>query len=76
MNPVQFGRRRFSKIFWRQIDNKTVEDYNEAFDDLMAMEQYQQTLRERADYKTGSIDWRDIQDVYKLTRFFEPKVIA
>lgn len=76
MNPVQFGRRRFSKIFWRHIDNKTVEDYNEAFDDLMAMEQYQQTLRGRADYKTGSIDWRDIQDVYKLTRFFEPNVIA
>jgi len=76
MNPFQIGRKRFSRIFWRVVDDKTKEDYNVDFDDLDAMREHQQTLRLNADYKTGSIDWTELEDVYRLTKFFNPSVIA
>jgi len=76
MNPIQIGRERFTKIFWEIVSGKTNEAYSDAFNDLMAMESYQNTLRLNADYKTGSLGWNDVEDVYKLVRFFEPSVIA
>ena len=76
MNPFQMGRKRFSRIFWRVVDDKTREEYDADFDDLDAMFGHQQALRLEADYKTGSIDWTEIEDVYRLTKFFNPSVIA
>lgn len=76
MNPLQISRRRFSKIFWNIVVNKTSDDYDRDFDDLLAMEEHQQPLRLRADYKTGSIDFSDIADLYALVKFFEPHTIA
>ena len=76
MNPFQIGRKRFSRIFWRILVEKTREDYEADFDDLNAMFEHQQALRLEADYKTGSIDWTELEDVYRLTKFFNPSVIA
>jgi len=76
MNLFQIGRKRFSRIFWRILDEKTGEDYNEDFDDLNAMFEHQQALRLEADYKTGSINWTELEDVYRLIKFFSPRVIA
>jgi len=76
MNLFQIGRKRFSRIFWRILDEKTGEDYNEDFDDLDAMFEHQQALRLEADYKTGSINWTELEDVYRLIKFFSPRVIA
>lgn len=76
MNTIQIGRKRFSKFFWRIIEEKTLEDYDKAFDDLNAMFEHQQALRLKADYNTGSIDWTELEDVYRLIKFFNPSVIA
>jgi len=73
MNPVQIGRNRFSNIFWGIVDER-VDDYPYEVIEKIVWEQ--QKLRSDADYNTGSVPYDDAVELYKLAKFFQPKVIA
>ena len=73
MNPVQIGRNRFSNIFWGIVDER-VDDY--PYEVIEKIVEEQQKLRADADYNTGSVPYDDAVELYKLAKFFQPKVIA
>jgi len=73
MNPVQIGRQRFSNIFWGIVDEK-VDDF--PYETIEKIIWEQQRLRVDADYNTGSVPYDDAVELYKLAKFFQPKVIA
>ena len=73
MNPIQLGRKRLSEIIWNIIDEK-VGDY--PFETIEKIVEDQQILRFQADYNTGSVPVDDAFELYKVVRFFQPKVIA
>jgi predicted O-methyltransferase YrrM len=73
MNPVQIGRQRFSNIFWGIVDEK-VDDF--PYETIEKIIWEQQRLRADADYNTGSVPYDDAVELYKLAKFFQPKVIA
>ena len=73
MNPVQIGRQRFSNIFWGIVDER-VDDY--PYEVIEKIVEDQQKLRADADYNTGSVPYDDAVELYKLAKFFQPKVIA
>jgi hypothetical protein len=73
MNPIQIGRNRFSKIFWDIVDERVGDYPYEAIEKIV---KDQQVLRGGADYNTGSVPYDDAVELYKLVRFFAPKVIA
>ena len=73
MNPIQIGRKRLSDIVWGIIDEK-VDDF--PYERIEKIIEEQQPLREQADYKTGSVPYDDAVELYKVVRFFQPKVIA
>ena len=73
MNPVQIGRKRFSNIFWNIIDEK-VGDF--PFEKIERIVEQQQELRSQAEYNTGSVPVDDAFELYKITKFFQPNVIA
>jgi hypothetical protein len=73
MNPVQIGRQRFSDIFWGIVDEK-VDDF--PYETIEKIVWEQQKLRSGADYNTGSVPYDDAVELYKLAKFFQPKVIA
>lgn len=72
MNLVQIGRERFSEIFWNIVDEKAPAPWSDVEDIVSG----QQALREHADYNTGSLPHDDAYELYKLVKFFQPKVIA
>jgi len=72
IRPIQLSRRRLSEIVWQIIDEKVEMDWSKIQDIV----QKQQHLREQADYNTGSLDEDDAGDLYKIVKFFQPKVIA
>ena len=73
MNSLQIGRQRFSELFWNIVDEK-VGDY--PYKIIEKIVEDQQTLREKADYNTGSLTFNDAVELYKLVKFFQPRVIA
>ena len=73
MNPLQIGRKRFSEIFWNIVDEK-VDEY--PYDKIAFIVDEQQKLRVDADYNTGSVPYDDAVELYKLVKFFQPRVIA
>ena len=72
MNAIQIGRKRLSEIVWDIIGYEGV---NEEAEICRVVDQ-QQPLREKADYKTGSLPLEDAIDLYLITKYFQPKVIA
>jgi len=73
MNPIQIGRKRLSEIVWGIIDEK-VGDY--PYERIEKIVKDQRPLREQADYNTGSVPYDDAVELYKVVKFFQPKVIA
>lgn len=73
MNPIQIGRKRLSEIVWGIIDER-VGDY--PFEKIEKIVEDQQALRTQADYNTGSLPVDDAFELYKVVKFFQPKVIA
>ena len=73
MNPVQIGRKRLSDIVWGIIDEK-VGDF--PYEKIEKIVEDQQALRSQADYNTGSVPVDDAFELYKVVKFFQPKVIA
>jgi len=73
MNSIQIGRKRFSEIFWNIIDEK-VGDF--PFEKIERIVEQQQELRSQAEYNTGSVPVDDAFELYKITKFFQPNVIA
>ena len=73
MNSVQIGRKRLSEIVWNIIDEK-VGDY--PYESIEKIVEDQQALRSQADYNTGSLPVDDAFELYKVVKFFQPKVIA
>ena len=73
MNSIQIGRKRFSGIFWNIIDEK-VSEY--PYEKIERIVEQQQELRSQASYNTGSVPYDDALDLYKITKFFQPNVIA
>jgi hypothetical protein len=72
MNPVQIGRKRLSEIVWDIIGYEGVNEEAQ----ICGVVDQQQPLREKADYKTGSLPLEDAIDLYLITKYFQPKVIA
>ena len=73
MNPIQIGRKRLSDIVWGIIDEK-VDDF--PYEKIEKIVEEQQALRSQADYNTGSVPYDDAVELYKVVKFFQPKVIA
>lgn len=73
MNPIQIGRKRLSEIVWGIIDER-VGDF--PFEKIEKIVEDQQALRKEADYNTGSLPAEDAFELYKVVKFFQPKVIA
>jgi predicted O-methyltransferase YrrM len=73
MNPVLIGRKRLSDIVWGIIDEK-VGDF--PYEKIEKIVEDQQALRSQAEYKTGSVPVDDAFELYKVVKFFQPKVIA
>jgi len=73
MNSIQIGRKRLSEIVWNIIDEK-VGDY--PYERIEKIVKDQRPLREQADYNTGSVPYDDAVELYKVVKFFQPKVIA
>jgi len=73
MNPIQIGRKRLSEIVWGIIDEK-VDDF--PFEKIEKIVEDQQALRSQAEYNTGSLNYDDAFELYKVVKFFQPKVIA
>lgn len=73
MNSIQIGRKRLSDIVWGVIDEKVGDFPYERIEKII---EEQQPLREQADYNTGSVPVDDAFELYKVVRFFQPKVIA
>ena len=73
MNPIQIGRKRLSEIVWGIIDER-VGDY--PFEKIEKIVEDQQALRAQANYNTGSLPVEDAFELYKVVKFFQPKVIA
>ena len=73
MNAIQIGRKRLSEIVWGIIDER-VADY--PFEKIEKIVEGQQALRAQADYNTGSLPVEDAFELYKVVKFFQPKVIA
>jgi predicted O-methyltransferase YrrM len=73
MNSIQIGRQRFSNIFWGIVDERV---YDYPYETIEKIIWEQQKLRSEADYNTGSVPYDDAVELYKLAKFFQPKVIA
>ena len=73
MNAIQIGRKRLSEIVWGIIDEKVGDFPYEAIEKIV---EEQQALRAQADYNTGSLPVDDAFELYRVVRFFKPKVIA
>lgn len=73
MNTIQIGRKRFSEIVWNIIDEK-VDDY--PYETIEKIVKDQQKLRSEAEYNTGSLPYDDAVELYKIVKFFQPKIIA
>lgn len=73
MNPILIGRKRLSEIVWGIIDEK-VGDF--PFETIEKIIEDQQSLREKADYNTGSVPYDDAVELYKIVKLFQPRVIA
>lgn len=73
MNPILIGRKRLSEIVWSIIDEK-VGDF--PFEVIEKIVEDQQALRSQADYNTGSVPIDDAFELYRVVKFFQPKVIA
>lgn len=73
MNSIQIGRKRFSEIVWNIIDEK-VSDY--PYETIERIVEQQQELRSQAEYNTGSVPYDDAVELYKIVKFFQPKIIA
>lgn len=73
MNAVQIGRKRLSEIVWGITDEK-VGDF--PFEIIEKIVEEQQSLRSEAEYNTGSLPYDDAIELYKVVKFFQPKVIA
>lgn len=72
MKPLQIGRRRLSHVIWQVIDEKT----GHINADLMRLVTEHHAKRDQAEHETGSIGLDDVLDLYKVAKFFQPKIIA
>lgn len=72
MKPIQIGRRRLSHIIWQVIDER-VGHINVNFGAIIADHH---AKKDQADIETGSINFEDAVDLYKIVNCFKPKVIA
>ena len=71
---LQIGRQRFSKLFWEIISDRDSVAW--ARDDIEDIIRNQEEHREKASYNTGSISYGDAEDLYLITRYFQPYNIA
>ena len=69
---LQVGRQRFSELFWDIIGEESGDEELA----ICKIVEDQQHLREQADYKTGSVPVEDAIDLFLITKYFKPRVIA
>lgn len=75
MKNYKLSTRVFSEIFWKTIFgniDSDCEKRNNLLKDINSLE----TLRENAEYNTGSISFADSWSIYSLVKYFEPTKIA
>ena len=68
MNDFLLSRTAFSQVFWNEIGMGRTLPYD--------IERQLEVLREKADYKTGSLSMTDIYDVSGLARYFKPTSVC
>lgn len=68
MNNFLISRTAFSQFFWNQIGYGTPLAYG--------IEQELEALREKADYKTGSLSDQDVYDLGGIVRYFKPTAVC
>ena len=73
MNPIQIGRKRLSEVVWNIIDEK-IGDF--PYEEVEKIVEDQQALRNQADYNTGSLPVEDAIELFRIVRFFQPRLIA
>jgi predicted O-methyltransferase YrrM len=68
MTPININRKTLSELVWKQIEGRG-RGLGELFRKL-------DELRDEADYNTGSLDERDVQDLQDVVFHFRPAVVA
>lgn len=68
MNPININRKTLSEIIWKQIEGR-----GRGLGDLFRK---LDELRKEADYNTGSLDKRDVEDLQDVVFHFRPTVVA
>ena len=69
MNELKIPRSQFSKLFWDLIPPAACPTSHSTLEEL-------EGLRAQAAYKTGSLSDRDRYEVYALSRYFKPTMVA
>ena len=69
MKPININRRALSELVWNQFEYRTDGLSSELLEKLEA-------LRKQADYNTGSLSLRDIMDLQRIVKHFQPFVVA
>lgn len=73
METLRINRRHLSRIFWATVLEHTADEPRRGLSlELIALE----TLREDADYNTGSVSLSTGWVLYSLARYFKPELIA
>lgn len=76
MNPLIINQNNFSSLFWKVVltarNGLQREDFSSLSDEILSL----QSLRDQADYNTGTITPKSALWLYFLTRYFQPSIIA
>lgn len=68
MNKLSISRKHFSQVVWDVIMSKEIPPWTGVT--------VRDDLRSSADYNTGTISTKAVWELYKIARYFKPRVVA
>lgn len=71
MNALRVNRMKWSELVWNVLD-----EVGEVPRKVLDAAESADWLRAGADYDTGSLALRDVERVYRVARYFQPRVVA
>lgn len=75
MNPTRINFANFSKAFWEQVEYSTRDEVDASSSSILDTCRFCEQYREKADYKTGSINFAAMLRLYALMSYYQPRVI-
>lgn len=71
MNPLRINRMKWSELVW-----SVLAEAGKTPTKVLETAESADWLRAGADYDTGSLALRDVERVYSIARYFQPRVVA